>query len=128
MKNVEILVVFIIFMFSFSCAVMTGGTEDMIKENAKLKRAIEQGKMEIKKLGLDIGKMRIIADENNAAWKEYIEKNPSVIESNNIKKMRLNEKKFWAIYFHTEELMFGGDAWVFIDKIDGSTIGVILGE
>ena len=115
-------------MFNIGCIISTGDSANMMKKKFELKEAIEKAKMELKKLGFDIDKMRITADENNTAWKDYTKKIPSVLESDNIKKMKLNEKEFWVIQFSLKEPTFGGGALVFIDISDGSTIGIILGE
>jgi hypothetical protein len=72
--------------------------------------------------------MRIEADENNTVWHEFVSEDPSVLQDDIIREMRLEDKVYWAIYYRRREEVLGGDAWVFIDAKNGTVIGVMFGE
>jgi hypothetical protein len=55
-------------------------------------------------------------------------KDPSILQSQIVRRLNLEEKKYWAIYYVPTAMGKGGDAWVFIDRNNGEVIGVILGK
>lgn len=92
-----------------------------------LNEAKELSKRELKRRGYPVEDMRITADEKNTAWREFIA-DPSVLQRQIVKRLNLEERNYWTIYFAPKKPMKGGDAWVFVDKNNGKIIGVILGE
>ena len=78
--------------------------------------------------------VNIKGDDNNSKWKSFIHLQPSILEYENIKKMKLKKKQYWAIYYsRTREpkvnpdgsinVLLHGGAWVFIDKNNGKVLG-----
>jgi len=96
--------------------------------NMTLDEAKEVGKRELKKRGYPVEDMRVEADEKNTAWQEFIAKDPSILQRQIVKRMNLEDKNYWVIYYAPKKIQLGGDAWVFVDKNEGKIIGVILGE
>jgi len=93
-----------------------------------LDEAKEIGKRELKRRGYPVEDMRVEADEKNTAWQEFVAKEPSILQRQIVKRLNLEEKNYWAIYYAPKEAYLGGDAWVFVDADNGEIIGVIFGE
>jgi len=93
-----------------------------------LEEAKEKAEAELKKRGYPVEDMLVTADEKNTAWHEFVAKDPSILQRENVKRMNLEGKSYWAIYYAPQKMMLGGDAWVFVDAKDGKILGVILGE
>lgn len=99
-----------------------------LKSAVTVEQAIEIGKLELKQRGYSIENMRVEADENNSSWQKSITRDSSKLQKPIVKRLNLEEKKYWAIYYAPKDSQLGGDAWVFIDINTGEVIGVILGE
>jgi len=117
---------------------MGAAQESMIFLNSKdkltLAEAIQIGKEELIRRTPNStrfhGELEIKADDDNSAWNQLIKSNPTVLEVEHYKKMHLENKSYWAIYYapikKKEYFILGGDAFVFIDRISGDVIDVIL--
>jgi hypothetical protein len=79
----------------------------------------------------------IDADEKNTRWEKAIATAPQILDLDNIKQMKLNNKEYWAIYFQKkkETIKMGKDvmilvddrsAYVFIEKDTGKLIGFLF--
>lgn len=93
--------------------------------------AIELAKNELKKRNpkYPVDEAKITSDDENNGWKEFVSKNPAILNDSQIKNLNLDKKNYWAIYFAPkDEKTLGGDAWIFIDRDNGKIIGVILGQ
>lgn len=93
-----------------------------------LNEAIEKSKEELNKRGYIVEDMRVQADQNNTVWKEFVAGNPLVLQNEIVKRMKIEEKTYWVIYYGPKKLIPGGDVWVFVDANNGEIIGVILGK
>lgn len=96
-----------------------------------LAEAIKTGQNELKVIGYEYWDkdLSISADGENSVWNKYIQSSPAVLENEAIKKMQLDRKRYWAIYYVPKNYSGkGGDAFVFIDCSDGKIIGYLLGE
>ena len=96
-----------------------------------LHEAIETGKTELRKIGYPFRNKELLveADDNNTKWNNHIKSSPLVLENEIVKRMNLEENKYWAIYFSPKKTtVLGGDAFVFIDRSNGKVMGVLFGE
>lgn len=101
------------------------------KKSVTLSTAIEIGKKELIKIDpLSWDKeLSVKADDDNTVWNSHIKSSPSVLKNENVKKMQLGKKNYWAIYYVPKNYSGkGGDGFVFIDRSDGKVIGRLLGE
>jgi len=128
LKNNAIILLLILLLFALGCSILLGQEVATKRTALIMEQAIEIGKIELKKMGFDTQNMNVIADEENTAWKEFVSSNPSIMESKNVREMKLSERNYWAIYYTPKERALGGDAWIFIDKKDLKVIGMVLGE
>ncbi len=132
LKVVKVLLLIIIcsFLIHNISACVANGDEEVNNDSIyiTLEKAKEKGKEELKTRGYPIENMSITADEENTSWQKFIVKNPSILQREIVKRMNLEQKNYWVIYYAPKEEMLGGDAWVFVDVITGNIIGVILGE
>lgn len=126
---------FIILLILFGCAEM-GNT---ISEK-RINEAIEIAKAKLceKRQSFCNQDFEIIdADENNMRWNNAIATAPQILDLDNIKQMKLNTKKYWAIYFQKKKEMIrvGKDlmilvddrsAYVFLEKDTGKLIGFLF--
>ena len=99
-----------------------------LKSAVTFDQAVEIGKTELEKRDYPIEDMCMEADENNSAWQKFVAKDPSILQRQIVKRLNLEEKKYWVIYYAPKEMQLGGDAWVFVNINNGEVIGVILGE
>ena len=134
MKNPRIKLVIIAAFLAVSISVMGGCnpnnslTASNMSKKTTLSQAIDISKKELTDKGFDVKNMNINGDEKNTAWQEFSSTPGSTtLQTPLVKKMDLGKKDYWAIYFAPRKQMLGGDAWVFIDKNSGETIGTIFG-
>jgi hypothetical protein len=119
--------------FSMGCCRNTLSDGETVQTVA-LQKAIELGRDELRRSGYmnSIEQLDVQADDNNSFWKDFIRNQPSIMENDQIKNMKLDERAFWAIYFSPKRkrgtINVGGDAFVFIDRDTEKVIGVLLGE
>ena len=100
-----------------------------MNEKITLNQAIEISRNELQQRGYKIGDMHVEADDTNSLWEEFsTAPGTTTLQSPHIVKMNLPEKQYWAIHFAPQKLMFGGDAWIFIDKNSGEIIGTLFGK
>lgn len=98
------------------------------EEGISLEEAKGRARDELKRRGYPVEEMKVTADEKNTAWQELVSREPSIMEREIVKRLNLEEKYFWAVYYAPKKMMLGGDAWVFVEANNGEIIGVILGE
>lgn len=101
------------------------------RKNITLFEAIEIGKKELIKIDSSSWKKELLveADTNNTAWNNYVRLSPSILDNKNIKKMELETKSCWVIYYAPKDYAGkGGDVFMFIDTSTGKVIGYLFGE
>ncbi|MDO9399168.1 MAG: hypothetical protein Q7T79_00560 [bacterium] len=100
------------------------------KTKINLEKAIEIGEKELERIGYDYvpEHMRVLADDKNTEWEEFVKIDPLILQNERIKKMNLKRKNYWALYYAPKKLSLGGDAWVFVDRDNGEILGNILGK
>ena len=87
-----------------------------------LDQAIELGRQELRRRGYE--NMTVEADCDNTFWKKHMSygMRSGSVESR-IRKM--DATSYWAIWYGRGRNWVGGDAWVFIGRVNGEIIGVI---
>ena len=93
-----------------------------------LEAAIETAKSTLKELGYKVEEMIVRADDENSRWNSYSGSRAAVLETENVKRMALETKDYWAIHLGSGGRKRGGDAWVFVDRGSGEVIGLIRGR
>jgi hypothetical protein len=75
------------------------------------------------KLGYDLSKMWVSADEDNSEWKNYSAKTPypDIEEA-------LKGKDFVAFYYSPQTKGLGSDLWVFVDRKNEQVITLLRGK
>ena len=97
-------------------------------ENDK-KIIVEVANKTAQELGYKLSEMTISIDENNSAWNNHISKVPFFeSEFGQDVKKKLDNKKYWAVYYQPKRTQLGGDLFVFIDKETKEVITVIRGQ
>jgi hypothetical protein len=128
MNGVNVISVFVC-MFLIGVPLTSSGKEPSKRKSAiTLNEAKNIANQELKKYGFNPEEMRIEADENNTVWHEHVSEDPSILQEDIIREMKLEAKVYWAIYYAPREEVLGGDALVFIDAKNGTVIGVVLME
>lgn len=127
-KDFFILTFLLVFM-AFWCNFASG----ICGEPVEINKAIQVGIDKIQKLGFHYNPKSwdILADSENSYWNDFIRVQPSILDLDVVKKMRLIHEDYWAIYYlkHQSEISFGGEGgFVFIRKNDYHVIGVLLNE
>lgn len=88
-----------------------------------LNDAIEIANKELSEEGFDVTQKNIIANKNNSLWnKRYLGKQKFKETNAHIVKA-LENRDYWAVNYTSKEAnLFGGSAWVFVDKTSGKII------
>lgn len=121
----------VLVLFFISGCVHNNYSQSQEGKNITLLKAIEIGKEELIKIDSPSWnkELSVEADDNNTAWDNHIKSSQSVLENENVKKMQLESKNYWAIYYVPKNYSGkGGDGFVFIDRSNGKVIGHLLGE
>ena len=105
------------------------------KDALTLQDAIEKGKETLKNCNYPFWNEELVisADDNNTVWEKQISINTPSAFDEDIKRLHLKERRYWAIYYYPRRalgnnLWKGGDAMVFIDRSDGKVIWFFLGQ
>lgn len=124
------ILLFFVSMFFISQEIVALNTGE---KEIELEVAIMLAKEELKsKVDFSHENYEIKADDSNSVWNNFIAEQPYVLELEEVKKLRLDKKIYWAIYFGPQKKgrchFFGGDAFVFVERSTGNIIGVLLGK
>ena len=93
-------------------------------------RIAEIASKEARRLGYEINKMNVEVESVIHDVEKFTEKHP-MYKKNKLFKEKMGSQKFWAVYFspkQTDDILFGGDLWVFIDSTNGEIITTIRGK
>ena len=80
-----------------------------------------------KELGYDVEQMSVAFDFYNSHWHDYLRRATNFVPYPDIP-AKLNDRKYWAVYYAPIKDQLGGDLSVFIDRETGETIDVIQGQ
>lgn len=93
--------------------------------------ATKLAEMELKKRNYPFSLEKYFIESNgkNTSWNEYLASGPTGFRDKTLKDLKLENRNYWAIHFAPiDKNTLGGDAWVFVDRDNGSIIGTILGQ
>lgn len=126
---VNLVIIFSLFVLVNACywAEKSHGDISEISNEEAVRIASDEGK----KLGYDVENMGIVAMKYTTPWNKYLPKD-SESEDDIVRKQKLMNRKYWAVYFHMIPEpgyeIAGGDFCIFIDVKTGEIITNVLFE
>lgn len=114
----NIFIVLTMCLFSISCEADMKITKEEVIEIAN-KEAI--------RLGYDINMMEIKVTKHTTPWNTYLKKDNNS-EYALVRKEKLINKEYWAVYYAPKNMQLGGDICIFIDSSTGEVLTSLRGK
>jgi len=124
LRIIQVLMVFLV-----SNGALGNGTIEKNMVITQIK-AIELANSEAKRLGYAIDSLDLKVEPTASDRNSFLKNHPGYRDYKSVMS-KLNNRRFWAIYFSPKpktEIVLGGDLWVFIDAENGETLSVIRGK
>jgi len=141
-RSIMILVILLLTfpLVCFAQGATTKITTEYEKELSK-EQIIEIAKSKAEELGFNLRKMDIFYDEGNQKLKEHLKRIGVSVYDRETKEWKpevgttpeeeypaIAGRDYQVIYFSPQELMMGGDLWIFIDRNTGEVITYVMGQ
>ncbi len=100
------------------CMTQPSTPEQTIPSKAEVIRIADRA---VRALRIDVTRLKSFIDDDNSIWQRYpVPPEYAAVAA------KLKGRVYWAVYYRPEPTRFGGEIFVFVDRITGEVIDTMV--